>query len=127
MSGSPRFFLVAGCLSAALGVAAGAFGAHGLEGSVTPERLAAFETAVQYHVYHAFALLVTGLLMARHARADLLARAGWLFLAGTVLFAGSLYLLVLSDTPILGAITPPGGVAFIAGWIVLAWAVSRPT
>lgn len=122
MSRQPRFFLVAGCISAALGVAAGAFGAHGLEGVVTPARLATFETAVRYQVYHAFALLVTGLLM---RQAALVARAGWLFLIGTVLFSGSLYALVLTDMPILGAITPFGGVAFLAGWIVLAWALAR--
>ena len=120
-----RFFLVAAALSAALAVAAGAFGAHGLSTHVTPERLATFETAARYQMYHALALLAIGLLMERQPEAALLRRAAWLFLAGTVLFSGSLYLLVLTDTPILGAITPFGGVAFIAGWLVLGWGVLR--
>lgn len=118
-----RFFLVAGALSAAFAVAAGAFGAHGLREAVTPDRLATFETAVRYQIYHALALLVVGLLVERDREGERRLRwAGGLFLAGTVLFAGSLYVLVLTDTPWLGAVTPLGGVAFIAGWLVLAWA-----
>ncbi len=120
-----RFFLVAGALSAAVAVAAGAFGAHGLADAVTPDRLATFETAAQYQTYHALALLIVGVLVERWPEAGLLRWAGWLFLVGTMLFAGSLYLLVLTDTPVLGAVTPFGGVAFIAGWIALAWGVGR--
>lgn len=123
-----RFFLVAGALSAALAVAAGAFGAHGLRDLVTPDRLATFETAARYQVYHALAMLAVGLLLGREAGdARRLRWAGGLFLAGTVIFAGSLYGLVLTDTPWLGAVTPLGGVAFIAGWLALAWSAWRKT
>src|SRR5690606_8162070 len=115
-----RLFVVAGALSAALAVAAGAFGAHALAEAVPPGRLATFETAVRYEMYHALALLVVGRLKARYGGRRL-RWAGWLFLVGTVLFSGSLYLLVLTDTPWLGAVTPLGGVAFIAGWLALAW------
>lgn len=123
-----RFFLVAGTLSAALAVAAGAFGAHGLRDLVTPDRLATFETAARYQVYHALAMLVVGLLLGREAGGERGLRwAGGLFLAGSVIFAGSLYGLVLTDTPWLGAVTPLGGVAFIAGWLTLAWSAWRET
>lgn len=125
MRPAARFFLVAGALSAALGVAAGAFGAHGLRDLVSPGRVATFETAARYQVYHALALVVVGSMFERWVASRLLTWVGGLFLAGTVLFAGSLYLLVLTDTPWLGAVTPLGGVAFIAGWAVLAWAVAR--
>lgn len=122
-----RLFLVAGALSAAVAVAAGAFGAHALDGVVPPGRIATFETAARYEMYHALALLLVGRMTV--GRADRwLAWAGRLFLVGTVLFSGSLYLLVLTETPWLGAITPLGGVAFIAGWIALAfWAAKKTT
>ncbi len=121
-----RLFLIAGALSAAVAVAAGAFGAHALDGVVPPVRIATFETAARYEMYHALALLLVGVLLDR--RADRwLGWAGRLFLAGTALFSGSLYLLVLTETPWLGAITPLGGVAFIAGWLALARAVGRKT
>lgn len=114
------FFLVAGALSAAFGVAAGAFGAHGLREAVPSERLATFETAARYQVYHALALLAVGVLVGQGFGLRGLCWAGGLFLAGTVLFAGSLYVVVLTDTPWLGAVTPFGGAAFLAGWLVLA-------
>ncbi len=121
---SARLFMVAGALSAALAVGAGAFGAHALGDTVSPARLATFETAVRYEMVHALALLLVGVLVERWSDARL-RWAGWLFLAGTVLFSGSLYLLVLTDTPWLGAVTPLGGVAFIAGWLLLAWAALK--
>lgn len=121
-----RLFVAAGALSAGLAVAAGAFGAHALADAVPPNRLATFETAAQYEMVHALALVLVGVLLDR--RADRRFRwAGWLFLAGTVLFSGSLYLLVLTDTPWLGAVTPFGGVAFIGGWLVLAASAWRGT
>jgi len=95
-----------------------------LEQRVTPERLQTFETGVKYHMYHALALLVVGWAAAQFPGWPLQA-AGYLFLAGIVLFSGSLYLLVLTDTPWLGAVTPLGGVAFIVGWALLAWGVLR--
>ena len=121
-----RLFVAAGALSAGLAVAAGAFGAHALAEAVPPNRLDTFETAARYEMVHALALVLVGMLIDR--RADRRFRwAGWLFLAGTVLFSGSLYLLVLTDTPWLGAVTPFGGVAFISGWLVLASSAWRGT
>jgi uncharacterized membrane protein YgdD (TMEM256/DUF423 family) len=110
-----------GAALGALAVAIGAFGAHGLQGRVTPEHLATFEIGVRYHVYHALALVLVGLLALRAGDAPRGARAAaWLFVAGITLFSGSLYVLVLSGTRWLGAVTPLGGVAFIAGWIAFA-------
>jgi uncharacterized membrane protein YgdD (TMEM256/DUF423 family) len=119
-----RFFFAAGAIAAALGVLLGAFGAHTLAGRVTPERLETFRTGVQYHLIHALALLVAGWASAQWPGLPA-TWAGYLFLAGLCLFSGSLYLLVLTDTAWLGAVTPLGGVAFIAGWILLAWAALR--
>jgi uncharacterized membrane protein YgdD (TMEM256/DUF423 family) len=120
----PRFFLILGALAAGLAVALGAFGAHGLAGRVTPERLETFKTGVLYHMVHALALLVVSWASTQWPGWPVQA-AGYLFLAGIVLFAGSLYVLVLTDTPWLGAVTPLGGVAFIVGWGMLAWGVFR--
>ncbi|WP_022836146.1 DUF423 domain-containing protein [Salisaeta longa] len=115
-----RLFLIVGSVLAGLAVAAGAFGAHGLDGRVSPDRIATFETGAQYHMYHALALLVVAWLVSIGGGA-LAVAAGYAFLTGIVIFSGSLYLLVLTDTPWLGAITPLGGVAFIVGWGLLAW------
>ena len=102
-------------VSAGMAVALGAFGAHGLRAMVTPEMLAVFETGVRYQMYHALALVAIGLAFARlQGRAA--AAAAWLFVAGTVLFSGSLYVLTLTGTRWWGAVTPLGGVAFLAGW-----------
>lgn len=117
-----RLFVALGALSGALAVAAGAFGAHALEGAVPPGRLATWATAAHYHLAHALALVLVGL-VATHVPGRLVQVAGWLFLAGTVLFAGSLYALVLLEAPALGAVTPLGGAAFIAGWGCLGLAV----
>ncbi|NKB90476.1 MAG: DUF423 domain-containing protein [Acidobacteria bacterium] len=116
-----KTFFAIGAISALIGVAAGAFGAHGLEGRITPERLVTFETAVRYQMYHALALLAVAWATTRWPGTPTTA-AGWLFVVGTVVFSGSLYLLVLTDTRWLGAITPIGGVAFLAGWACLVWA-----
>ena len=113
---------VLGAVAAALGVMAGAFGAHGLAARVTPERLATFETAARYHLIHAVAVLVVGWWA---AQAPSLALPGWLLLAGMVVFSGSLYLLVLTDTPWLGAVTPFGGLLMIVGWLLLGWRLWR--
>lgn len=111
--------MFAGALLGGLGVAIGAFGAHGLRGRLSPEMLAVFETGVRYHMYHALAILMTAALLPRiDGRAVLI--AGWSFMAGIVLFSGSLYALALSGVTTLGAITPIGGVAFLVGWISLA-------
>lgn len=115
-----RLFFIAGAVAAGIGVAAGAFGAHGLETRVTADRLATFQTGVTYQMYHALALLFVGWAAAQGGGWPITG-AGYCFLAGIVIFSGSLYLLVLTDTPWLGAVTPLGGVAFIVGWALLAW------
>ena len=113
-----RTFVLAGAVAGLIAVAFGAFGAHGLRGRLSPEMLAVFETGVRYHMYHALALLLTAALMPRFpGRA--MAAAGWLFISGIVLFSGSLYLLAVTGVTVLGAITPIGGVAFLAGWASL--------
>jgi uncharacterized membrane protein YgdD (TMEM256/DUF423 family) len=106
-------------------VAAGAFGAHLLRGRLDPDMTAVWQTAVQYHAWHALALLGVGILLLHWPGKRGLAVAGWLFLAGIVLFAGSLYTLALTGARGWGAITPVGGLAFLAGWWVLAWTAWR--
>jgi len=117
-----RVFFILGAVSAALGVAAGAFGAHALRGRLTPDLLNVFETGVRYHLIHALGLFSVAWAATRW-QGHALSAAGWLFLLGTVLFSGSLYALSVSGVRALGVITPLGGIAFIAGWITLAWAV----
>ena len=117
-----RLFFAVGCLSALVAVALGAFGAHGLRGRLVPDMLMSFEIGVRYQMYHALGLLAVGLALSRWP-SSAVALAGWLFIAGTVVFSGTLYLLAVSGQRWLGAVTPVGGVAFIAGWLVLAWAV----
>jgi uncharacterized membrane protein YgdD (TMEM256/DUF423 family) len=113
-------FLFLAALLGALAVALGAFGAHALKARLTPEKLVTFETGVRYHFYHTFALLVVGLVQVTLPGAGTTALAGWLFLAGIVLFSGSLYWLALGGPRWLGPITPLGGLALIGGWIALA-------
>jgi uncharacterized membrane protein YgdD (TMEM256/DUF423 family) len=119
-----RLFLSLGAISAFLAVGAGAFGAHGLRARLTPDLLAVFETAARYQMYHALALLAVAWAVTRWP-GGLAAWAGWLFVAGTLIFSGSLYLLALTGVRWLGAITPFGGVAFLAGWICLALAARQ--
>jgi uncharacterized membrane protein YgdD (TMEM256/DUF423 family) len=107
-----------------LAVAAGAFGAHGLRGRVSADLLEVFETAARYHVYHAIGLLAVAWAASRWPGPATTA-AGWLFVAGIVLFSGSLYLMTFTGIRWLGAITPLGGAAFLAGWAALAWAALR--
>ena len=128
MSGA--FWLRIGAISAGLAVAAGAFGAHALEGKLEPRAKEVFETAARYQMFHALALLAVGLLVLRGRTGRTLDLAGWSFLLGTVLFSGSLYMLALTGIRWLGAITPLGGVGFLLGWAVLAFyrdAPSKPT
>ena len=101
-------------------VALGAFGAHALESRLTEDLLGTFETGVRYHFYHALALVAVVVAIRFWPNASLATVAGWLFVAGILIFSGSLYILALSGIRWLGAITPIGGVAFIAGWICLA-------
>ena len=122
---SSRLALMAGAVAMFMAVALGAFGAHALKARLAPDMAAVWQTAVQYHAWHALALLATGVLLAQDPARSLLGTAGWLFVAGIVLFSGSLYLLALTGTRGLGAVTPIGGVAWLAGWAVFAWAVFR--
>lgn len=121
-----RLFLSLGAISGFSSVALGAFGAHALRRRLPPDLLEIFRTGAQYQMYHALALVGVGLLAAR-AASPVLATAGWLFVAGTVLFSGSLYVLSLSGVRLLGAITPMGGLCYLAGWALLAWAALRMT
>jgi uncharacterized membrane protein YgdD (TMEM256/DUF423 family) len=118
-----RVFAVVGAVSGFLSVAAGAFGAHALRQRLTPDLLAVFETGVRYQVYHALALFAVAWAASRWS-APQIAWAGWLLITGTVLFSGSLYALALTGSRWLGAITPIGGVCFLAGWISLAWGIA---
>src|SRR5919204_6391887 len=116
-----KTFLLIGALAGFIGVALGAFGAHGLRGRLSADMLTVFETGVRYHMYHALAILLTAA-VAQRVGGWLAAAAGWCFMAGIVLFSGSLYLLALTGVGTLGAITPLGGLAFLAGWACLALA-----
>jgi uncharacterized membrane protein YgdD (TMEM256/DUF423 family) len=115
--------LAALLLFAAVGL--GAFGAHALKARLAPDMQAVWQTAVQYHAWHALGLLAAGLLMMQRPDAPGASLAAWLFVAGIVLFSGSLYALALSGLRGLGAVTPFGGVAFLAGWLAFAWAAWR--
>ncbi len=119
-----RLFWVLGCIFAMLAVAAGAFGAHALRARLAPDLLAIFETGVRYQMYHALGLLAAAW-VATHSPGTAVTVAGWLFVAGIAIFSGSLYVLSLSGIRWLGAITPLGGVAFLAGWLFLAWSAWR--
>ncbi len=115
-----RGWLVAGAVSGALAVMTGAFGAHALKARLAAAQLDTWATAVQYHFYHALALIAVGLAMRLLPEVAGLHRVGWLFLFGLLAFSGSLYLLALTGVRQLGFTTPLGGVAFIAGWLLLA-------
>jgi uncharacterized membrane protein YgdD (TMEM256/DUF423 family) len=117
---SARLALVAASILMAVAVALGAFGAHALKARVAPEMLAVWQTGVTYHAWHAIGLLLLGVLMLNSPGSAAFRVAAWLFIAGIVLFAGSLYLLALGAPRGVGAITPFGGVALILGWIALA-------
>lgn len=116
-----RTFLLMGAVFGFLGVALGAFGAHGLRSRLSPEMLGVFETGVRYQMYHAFGLLTVAAAIGQVGQARLLSLAGWSFAAGIVVFSGSLYALALTGTGLLGAITPIGGLAFLIGWACLAF------
>lgn len=119
-----RALAALGALSGFVAVAAGAFGAHALRARLDPALLAVFETGVRYQMYHALAVLLVAALDA-HRPAPLTRAAGWCFLGGTVIFSGSLYALALTGLRILGAVTPLGGLLFLAGWATLILSVAR--
>ena len=120
-----RLFFALGSISGGLAVALGAFGAHVLRDRLAVDMLANFETGVRYQMYHALALLAVAWAISRWPDSGLPIVAGWLFVAGTLLFSGSLYVMALNGLRWLGAITPLGGVAFVAGWLCLLLAAWR--
>lgn len=126
MVGMPVPWARIGAVSAGLAVAAGAFGAHALRARVDARALEVFETAARYQMYHALALLFVAWLAERQPESARVRLAGWMFVAGTVLFSGSLYLMALTGMTWLGAVTPLGGVAFLTGWGAVAWGVRPP-
>lgn len=119
-----RAFALAGSVLAFIGVGLGAFGAHALRSRIGPDLLATFETGVRYHMYHALALLACAWVMDRWPSPQV-AWAGWLFVAGIVVFSGTLYLLTFTGARWWGALTPIGGVALLAAWACLAWGIAR--
>lgn len=119
-----KLFVMAGALSAFVGVAAGAFGAHALKTRLSADMMAVFEVGVRYQMYHAFALIAAAWVISRWP-GGAASTAGVLFIVGTVLFSGSLYVLSLTGVRWLGAITPLGGAAWLAAWLCLAWAVAK--
>ncbi|MDB6060035.1 MAG: hypothetical protein JWM78_138 [Verrucomicrobiaceae bacterium] len=118
-----KIYLLIGALNGFIAVALGAFGAHGLKQRLSADLLAVYQTGVQYHFYHTFALLIAAALMLYWPQNNLLRWSALLFCVGIVIFSGSLYVLSLTGIRWLGAVTPLGGVAFLAGWIALAVAV----
>lgn len=120
-----KLFLLLGSINMAVAIAIGAFGAHGLSGKVSDKMLANWQTGAHYHLIHALALILIGLTIAKFGNQILLTTAGWLIFTGIVFFSGSLYVMVLTNQKILGAVTPIGGVAFIVGWILYSVAAAR--
>jgi uncharacterized membrane protein YgdD (TMEM256/DUF423 family) len=119
-----RFFFLCGSISGFLAVVLGAFAAHALKDRLAPDMASTFEVGVRYQMYHAFALLAVGWAATRWPTTSILT-AGWLFLVGTIIFSGSLYGLSLTGSRWLGAVTPVGGLAFLLGWLCLAWGTLR--
>jgi uncharacterized membrane protein YgdD (TMEM256/DUF423 family) len=120
-----RVFFILGALSGGIGVALGAFGAHTLEARLTSNSLSTFQTGVRYQMFHALALWGVAFAITRWPDSDLAVAAGWFFVAGTILFSGSLYLLSVTDADWLGAVAPLGAFAFILGWLLLAFLAWR--
>lgn len=125
MQATTKIFLLLGSVGALLAVLLGAFGAHALKSKLNADMLAVFQTGVQYHFFHALGLLAVGLLASHLPDSAALRWSGWLMFAGIIIFSGSLYVLSTSGIRWLGAITPIGGVAFIAAWALLAIAVLK--
>jgi uncharacterized membrane protein YgdD (TMEM256/DUF423 family) len=120
-----KTFLLLASVFGGLAVALGAFGAHALENRLSADLLSTYEIGVRYHFYHALALLGVVAVISRWPAAPAAVWAGWLFVVGIVIFSGSLYILAFTGIRWLGAITPIGGVAFIAGWACLVWVALR--
>lgn len=114
-----KAFIIIGAINAFLAVALGAFGAHGLKDKLEPKYLEIWQTGVTYQMFHAIGILVVGLLLSKVAASTQFTWSGWLMLIGIIFFSGSLYLLSLTKVGVLGAITPIGGVCFLAAWILI--------
>lgn len=117
---NPKIFMVLGAFSGFISVAMGAFGAHILKHRLSPEMLEVFDTAVRYQIFHSLALMAVSWAMA-HDTHSLIPSAGWLFIAGILIFSGSLYILAFSGVKIWGAVTPFGGMMLLLGWLALAF------
>lgn len=115
-----KIFLVLGSIFAFIGVSLGAFGAHFLKQKLDNDMLNIFEVGVRYHMYHALALIAVGLITISNSY---ISAAGWAFVAGILLFSGSLYILSLTGVRAWGAVTPIGGILFLIGWALLAWGI----
>src|SRR5436190_21503105 len=122
---SVRLALLLASVLLFIAVAAGAFGAHAIRTKLAPDLMAVYQTAVQYHFWHALGLFGIGLMLTQKPESSALAAAAWLLFAGVLLFSGSLYALALTGIRGFGAVTPIGGVAFLAGWAAMAWAAWR--
>ena len=120
-----RIVLCSAALFLFAGVALGAFGAHALKAKLGPDLMAVYQTAVQYHFWHALGLLAVGVLLLHRPDSGALVTSAWLLAAGLFLFCGSLYVLALTGVRGWGAVAPVGGIAFLAGWASLAWAAWR--
>lgn len=119
----PKTFLILGAINVFFCIALGAFGAHGLKKMLSADMLAVYQTGIQYHFYHAFGILIIGLLLLHFPKSRLIPISGWLMLAGIVLFSLSLYVLSLTGIRGLGMITPFGGVSFLSAWALLIYAI----
>lgn len=119
----PKTFLILGALNTLLCIALGAFGAHGLKRILSPEMLTVYHTGVQYHFYHAFGIIIIGLLLLHFPKSRLIPLSGWLMMVGIMLFSFSLYVLSLTGMRGLGIITPFGGVSFLSAWGLLVYAI----
>ena len=120
-----KIFIVIGVFAMAIGVVLGAFGAHGLKARIEPNLLAAYQTGVEYHLYHALGLILVGVLAYQFPDVSGLKWGAWCLMWGVLLFSGSLYLMAVTGIRWLGVITPLGGMAFIIGWVWIGWALIR--
>jgi len=120
-----KLFVIIGSLNMLASVGLGAFGAHGLKSKLSADMLAVYQTGVQYHMIHGLGILLVAALSLKFSASSLINWSGWLLFLGIILFSGSLYALSISGIRILGAITPFGGVSFLIGWLLLAFAAIR--
>lgn len=120
-----KLFIILGAINAFLSVGLGAFGAHGLEGKLEPKYIDIWEKAVKYQMFHSTGLLIVGMLLGKFPSSSLLSWSGWLMFIGILLFAGSLYVLAVTQISVLGAITPLGGVSFLAAWALIVIAAVK--